>query len=67
MSHKKLASDMELAKGINYTESIKTMYVTAAIPMVVLIYLLPGGNHLDISMKGLRNNTKNSKINFTSS
>ena len=66
-SRKKLASDMELAKGINYTESIKTTYVTAAIPMAVLIYLSPGGDHLDISARGLRNSTANSKINFTSS
>jgi hypothetical protein len=29
-SRKKLASDMELAKGINYTESIQTTYVAAS-------------------------------------
>ena len=63
VSHQKLASDIELAKGINYTKSIKTTYnVTAVIPTAVLIYLLPGGNHLDISTRGLRNSTTNSKI-----
>ena len=65
-SRKKLASDLELARGINYTESLKTTYVTVQITFTSHLPLTPDGGHHDTFAKGPRSNIASSKKNITS-
>jgi hypothetical protein len=68
---RKLASDLELAKGIQYTKSFETSYVIG--PSFLCLFLLHAhsmlsvGSHRDIFVSDRRNNTASCGKNTTSS
>lgn len=59
---RKLASDLELAKGIHYTKSIETSYVLEPLPFSLILYSCIAFNALVGHLQNIFENDRRSNI-----